>query len=362
MRGDVVEESELLEAARAGDERAYASLVEEHRPALHAHCYRMLGSVPDAEDALQEALLGAWRGLPRFEGRSSLRTWLYTITTNACLKAIERRPSRVLPVDFGPAGSDPHGDLDEPLTESVWLEPYPDGRLGAGAHAPEARYEQREAVELAFVAALQHLPARQRAVLILRDVLGFSGAEVAATLEMSPEAVYSALQRAHRAVTERLPEQSQQVTLRALGDDAVATLAAKYVEAWERADVDAIVAMLTEDAVITMPPYRTWFAGRDTVAAFLRKVPLRGLNWRAIPSRANGQLGIALYRLSEETGRYDWHSMEVLTLRGDRIAEITAFLDPDSYRFFDMPAVLSQESSATGPGGRRTSSRRWTGC
>lgn len=340
MRGDVVEEAELLDAARAGDEQAYAALVDVHRPALHAHCYRMLGSVPDAEDALQEALLGAWRGLPRFEGRSSLRTWLYTIATNACLKAIERRPARVMPVDFGPAADDPHRELDEPLVESVWLEPYPDDRLGAAAPPPEARYEQREAVEIAFVAALQHLPARQRAVLILRDVLGFSGAETAAALETSPEAVYSALQRAHKAVAERLPEQSQQVALRSLGDDAVATLAAKYADAWEHADVDAIVAMLTEDAVITMPPYRTWFAGRDDVAAFLRRVPLRGIRWRVRPSHANGQLSFAFYLLSEETGRYEWHSVEVLTLRGDRIAAITAFLDPEGYHAFGMPAVV----------------------
>ena len=193
MTGGVVDEATLLEAARAGDEDAYAALVEEHRASLHAHCYRMLGSVPDAEDALQEALLGAWRGLSRFEGRSSLRTWLYTIATNACLKAIERRPKRVMPVDFGPSG-DPHVDLDEPLVESVWVGPY-----------PADRYEQRESVELAFIVALQHLPARQRAVLILRDVLGFSGAEVAEALEMSPAAVYSALQRAHRGVEERVP-------------------------------------------------------------------------------------------------------------------------------------------------------------
>jgi RNA polymerase sigma-70 factor (ECF subfamily) len=340
MRGEVVEEAELLEAARGGDEQAYASLVAEHRPALHAHCYRLLGSVPDAEDALQEALLGAWRGLPRFEGRSSLRTWLYTIATNACLKAIERRPTRVLPVDFGPASGDPHRELDEPLVESVWLEPYPDGALGPGRHAPEARYEQREAVELAFVAALQHLPARQRAVLILRDVLGFSGAETAEMLETSAEAVYSALQRAHRTVDERLPDRSQQATLRGLADGAVAALAARYADAWERADVAAIVEMLTEDAVIAMPPYRTWFAGRDAVAGFLARVPLRGVRWRVVPTGANGQLGFAHYLLSEETGRYEWHSVELLTLRGDRIAEIAAFLDPGGHRAFGMPAVL----------------------
>src|SRR5881398_1426545 len=169
-----VNERELLEAARRGDEHGFGRLIGPYRSELHAHCYRMLGSVPDAEDALQETLLRAWRGLPRFEDRSSLRSWLYKIATNACLKAIERRPQRVLPIDYAPA-ADPHDGPAEPVTESVWLEPYPDEGLGleGGLLGPDARYEQREGIELAFTAALQHLPARQRAVLILRDVLGF---------------------------------------------------------------------------------------------------------------------------------------------------------------------------------------------
>jgi RNA polymerase sigma-70 factor (ECF subfamily) len=334
-----MEEAELLEAARRGDEDAYATLVDAHRAALHAHCYRMLGSVQDAEDALQEALLGAWRGLPRFEGRSSIRSWLYKIATNACLKAIRRRPTRVLPVDFGPAG-DPHGELDEPLVESVWLEPYPDDRLPADDQAPDARYEQRESVEVAFVAALQHLPPRQRAVLILRDVLGFSGAEVADALDMSADAVYSSLQRAHRTVAERLPAQSQQAALAAIGDTRLRELVDRYVDAWERADVDALVDLLTEDAIIAMPPYRTWYAGRDAVLTFIRKTPLRGKRWRVLPTTANGQLGMANYLVSEETGVYEWHSMEVLSIRGDRVAEIVAFLDPAGYAAFGMPATV----------------------
>src|SRR4051812_4810727 len=207
----VVNDDTLLEAARAGAEDDFARLVEPHRRALQAHCYRMLGSVADAEDALQDALLNAWRGLAKFEGRSSLRSWLYTIATNACLRAIERRPKRVLPIDYVPA-ADPHDGLAEPLVESVWVEPYPDERLGleAGLAGPEARYEQRESVELAFIAALQHLPARQRAVLILRDVLSFSARETAAALEMSPPGVDSALQRARASIEERVPERSQQ--------------------------------------------------------------------------------------------------------------------------------------------------------
>jgi RNA polymerase sigma-70 factor (ECF subfamily) len=339
MRGELVNEEGLLAAAQGGDEDAYATLVAAHRPALHAHCYRMLGSVPDAEDALQEALLRAWRGLPRFEGRSSLRSWLYKIATNACLKAIERRPTRVLPVDYGPAG-DPHGELDEPLVESVWLEPYPDDRLVAGDHEPGARYEQRESVEVAFVAALQHLPARQRAVLVLRDVLGFSGAEVGDALDMSPAAVYSTLQRAHRTVEHRLPERSQQAALGSITDARLRSLVNRYVDAWERADVDALVDLLTEDAIIAMPPYRTWYAGRDAVIAFLRKTPFAGRRWRILPSHANGQLAFAAYLWSDEADAFEWHRIETIALRDDRIAEIIAFLDPEGHAAFGLPATV----------------------
>jgi RNA polymerase sigma-70 factor, ECF subfamily len=187
-------EHELLAAAQRGDEAAFGSLVEPHRRELLAHCYRMLGSVPDAEDALQDALLGAWRGLGAFEGRSSLRSWLYTVATNACLKAVRRRPTRVLPIDYGPA-SDPHDRPAEPLVEVVWVDPVPDDQVLADTDAagPAARYQRRESVELAFIAALQHLPPRQRAVLILRDVLGFSAREAGEVLDTEPAAVDSAL-------------------------------------------------------------------------------------------------------------------------------------------------------------------------
>jgi RNA polymerase sigma-70 factor (ECF subfamily) len=239
--------------ANTTDRDSFQELVEPYRSELHAHCYRMLGSAHDAEDALQDSLLRAWRGLPQFEGRSSLRSWLYRIATNSCLRLIERRPRRVLPIDYGPA-ADAHDELAEPLVESVWIEPYPDAAIADGFAAPEARYEQRESVELAFVAALQQLPARQRAVLILRDVLGFSGAEVAEALDTTPAAVYSALQRAHKTVDERRPTYSQQATLRALGDARVSELVERYIDAWERGDVEAIVAMLSEDATLAMPP------------------------------------------------------------------------------------------------------------
>ena len=299
----------------------------------------MLGSVSDAEDALQDALLRVWRGLPGFGGRSSLRSWLYRIATNTCLRAIERRPKRVLPVDFGPA-ADRHERPGAPLVESVWVEPYPDEGLGGrrGGVAPEARYEQREGVELAFIAALQQLPARQRAALILCDVLGFSGAEVADALETTTASVYSALQRAHRAVDERLPEQTQQATLRLLGDAALRDVVTAYVDAWERGDVDAVVSMLTEDALIAMPPMATWCRGREAVAWFLSGWPLAdGQRWRVLQVGANGQLAFGHYIQDEATGRFTPHGINVLALRGARVSEITAFLTPEAFGRFGLP-------------------------
>jgi RNA polymerase sigma-70 factor (ECF subfamily) len=336
-------EAKRLEAARRGDEDAFSALVEPYRARLHAHAYRMLGSVPDAEDAVQETLLRAWRGLARFEGRSSLRSWLYTITTNACLKAIERRPKRVLPIDYGPA-ADPHEGPGQPLVESVWVDPYPEQTIGLEDRlaGPEARYEQRESLELAFIAALQHLSGRQRAVLILRDVLGFSAREVAEALETTPAAVDSALQRAHKSIDERLPERSQQATLDSLDDDRLREIADEFVDAWERTDVDGLVALLTEDAAMTMPPMPTWYAGRDAVAAFLRRRPLAGTaRWRLIPTRANGQLAFGHYIWDEERASFIPHSVDVLTLDGEKIKEMTFFLEPKALTRFELPAQLA---------------------
>jgi RNA polymerase sigma-70 factor (ECF subfamily) len=326
----------------AAEEQAYDRRVEPYRAELRAHCYRMLGSAHDAEDALQETLLRAWRGLPKFEGRSSLRSWLYTIATNVCLRAIERRPKLVLPADHGPPG-DPRDELAEPPIESVWIDPYPDGQLAldAGPVGPDAVYEQRESVELAFIAALQHLSARQRAVLILRDVLGFSGREVAAALEMTAVSVDSALQRARRTVEARLPERSQQATLRSLGDEALRKLVDRFVAAWERSDVEAVVAMLAEGAAIAMPPIPTWFEGRDAVAAFLARVPLSGRRrWRVVPIRANGQPAFGAYTWDVEREAFVPHEIIVLTLDGALIADITAFLFTQPFERFGLPAEL----------------------
>ncbi len=354
--GLTLQEGELLQAARAGDEEAYRRLVEQHRGELHAHCYRMLGSVPDAEDALQDTLLRAWRGLPRFEVRSSLRSWLYKIATNACLDVVARRPKRVLPLDYGPP-ADPHDGIGQPIVESVWVEPYPDRTfdLGDGLLGPEARYEQRESVELAFVAALQHLPAQQRAVLILREVLGFSAKEVAGVLDSTVASVNSALQRARKATGERMPDESQQATLRALGDERIQDLVESYMRAWEEGDVDMIVAMLTDDATLAMPPMPTWYQGRDAVAGFLTEIAFAGQERRRelvsfagkerrvrlLPTWANGQPAFGGYYWNEETGAYIPRALQVLTLRQARIADITGFANPAVLRPFGLPERLS---------------------
>ena len=342
------EEQQLISAAGRGDEVAFGRLLEPYRPELLAHCYRMLGSLHDAEDALQEALVRAWRGLVRFEGRSSLRSWLYTIATNVSLNAIARRPKRVLPIDYGPA-VDPHTPPGEPVVESVWLEPYPDEMLGLqdGHDAPEAGYERREGIELAFIAALQHLPSNQRAVLILREVLGFSAKECAEMLETTVASINSALQRARAAVEERVPEQSQQATLRTLGDGKVRELVDRYVDAWERCDVDAFAAMLAEDATFAMPPLATWYRGREGIAAWAAGWPLSGdWRWRTVFTRANGQPALAFYAWDPEQAGYLPFALNVLTLRGSQISDVTAFVarsieaaDPEAYeRWPEQPA------------------------
>src|SRR5918997_1239799 len=279
-------EERLLQAAQKGDEPAFAALIEPYQRELHAHCYRMLGSVYDADDAMQDATLRAWKALRRFEGRSSLRSWLYTIATNTCLTQIQRRPKRVLPVDYGPS-TDPFEGPGQPVTETIWIEPYPDTDLEDGLAGPDARYEQRESIELAFLAALQHLPASQRAVLILREVLGFSAKEVAEAVETSVASVNSALQRARASIEQRTPAQSQQATLRAIDDDELRQVVDAYVDAWERNDVDAVVALLTEDAAIAMPPLASWFGpGREVFREFLVRWPLSGAwRWRVVRTR-----------------------------------------------------------------------------
>lgn len=312
--------TELIAAAREGDADAFGRLVAPYRDELRAHCYRMLGSPHDAEDAVQESLVRAWRGVGNLDDRGFVRAWLYKIATNRCLTAIERRGRRELPVDVDPGA--PAGEIN-------WLEPYPDT-------SPEAHYLAREGVELAFVAALQHLTALQRAVLILREVLGFSAAQVAEQLDTSPASVNSALQRARKVIDSATP--TQQTVLRDLGDDATRAIVTRWSDAWHLGDVDAIVAMLADDARYSMPPLPEWYRGRDDIRAFLLRGPLRS-RWRLLPTTANGQLAFGTYLWDEAAGRYLPGGLDVLTIQGGHITEVTSFLTADLTRF-RLPAHL----------------------
>jgi RNA polymerase sigma-70 factor, ECF subfamily len=333
--GAATPDAALLDAAASGDEHAFRRLVEPLRPELHVHCYRMLGSLHDAEDAVQETMLRAWRGLPKFAGPRRLRPWLYRIATNVCLNVIARRPRRGLPTDRG-SPARPDDDPGQPITESVWIEPYPSEQIGIddGYAAPEARYEQREAVELAFIASLHYLPATQRAVLILRDVLGFSAHDVAGMLKTTTAAVSSSLQRARNTIDARLPERSQQSTLRALGDARVRELVTRYVDAWERGDVAAIAAMLADDATFAMPPYALWWRGSDVIAAFAAEP-----THRYLPTHANGQPANAAYRWNTDQQCYVAEALEVLTLDGAQVKGMTAFMTPEIFPYFALPEV-----------------------
>jgi RNA polymerase sigma-70 factor (ECF subfamily) len=349
----------LLAAAQGGDEAAFAQLVEPFRGELHAHCYRMLGSVHDAEDALQDALLRAWRAIEKFEGRSSLRSWLYTIATNASLTQIGRRPKqRMLPIDLVPA-SDPHDGVGMPLTESTLIEPYPDEAFGLddGLAAPDARYELRESVELAFVAALQHLPPNQRAALILREVLGFSAAETADALETSVASINSALQRARRTIDDALPDRSQQATLRALADAELEAIVQRYMDAMAGGDIDAVIGMLAQDAVWSMPPLGVWYTGVN-LRGFLEIGPLSGeWSWKHAATRSNGQLAIGAYTYKEEDDCWRPFALDVLTLTPDgaKIAAVTSFIvrapEGDFPRFPDEPVPEDKVAAVFGAAG-----------
>jgi RNA polymerase sigma-70 factor (ECF subfamily) len=313
--------AELLARASAGDEAAFAQLVAPHRRELHVHCYRTLGSLHDAEDALQETLLAAWRGLAGFQQRASLRTWLYTIATNRCLnmlRAAGRRPrSEPRPPDF---------ELPEPSTptEPVWLEPYPDlllEELPSSAPGPDARYETKEAISLAFVTALQLLPPRQRAVLVLRDVLGFRAPEVAAMLETTEESVTSALKRARAALDRRLPTTPPPEPRSRVEIELVERLA----DAFETNDVDAMVALLSEDVRLSMPPLPLEYRGLDQAARFLEHVAGFHRDRRVAHARANGQPALAMYARDPGADAYRALGLLVVTLAGERIGAITRF-------------------------------------
>lgn len=340
-----------LARARGGDEAAFTGLVQPLRAELHAHCYRMLGSVHDADDALQDALSRAWRGLSRFEGRGSLRSWLYAVTTHACLDLVESRGRRALPMDLGPSSERAVVDGQGPLGDVAWLGPYPDT---GPADGPAARYERREAVELAFVAALQHLPGNQRAALLLFEVLGFSAAEIAAMMNTSATSVNSALARARRILTEKAPSLDRQRAPRTIGDPRVREIAAGFASALERGDAEALIALLTDDVTWSMPPLPHWYRGLAAVTDFAVRVPLtRCPSWRHLLTGANGQPAVAFYVGEGPACPHTAWSITVLTLRDERIAEITSFLGAEHFTAFGLPAVLPAVlPGASGDGGR----------
>jgi RNA polymerase sigma-70 factor (TIGR02960 family) len=321
---------DLMSRARAGDGDAFRELTEPYRRELQVHCYRMLGSLQDAEDALQDALLAAWQGFGGYEGRASLRTWLYRIATNRCLnarRAAGRRPARAWDV--------PNVEPPEPtrLGEVVWLEPIPDAALG-----PEASYDQTESISLAFVTALQLLPPRQLSVLILRDVLGFPANEVADMLDTSVESVKSALKRARAGLQDRRPTTEDPEPPPAAGSSAEDAIVAKFVRAWESADLDALVALLTDDVFMAMPPMPFEYQSRDVVAAFSASIFRAGRRFDLVPTRANGQPAFGAY-LRAPDGISHGIGLYVLTLAGDRICALTRF-DNSVLPWFGLPRSL----------------------
>ena len=318
-------DASLLTAARAGDEEAFRRLTEEYVRELHVHCYRMLGSVQDAEDAVQETLLRAWRHLAGFERRSSFRSWLYRIATNVAWTAGRRR-------------------------QATEVSPYPDAYLEdleAASEGPAARYDRRESVQLAFVAAMQLLPPRQRAVLLLHDVLGWSAIEVAGMLDTTPSGVNSTLHRARATLERRREEAGLRLDRTAASSETERALAGRFLAAWDAVDVAGLVALLKEDAVLTMPPFPLRYEGRAAIAEFFSTVPAGGAldQIRLVPTRANQQPALAAYQLDLETGTYRAYGIMVLTLGEDAIAEITGFADSTLFRFFDLPAELPQSAA-----------------
>jgi RNA polymerase sigma-70 factor (TIGR02960 family) len=331
---------DALSRAQAGDEVAFRQLTDDYRRELQHHCYRILGSAQDAEDALQETLVSAWRNLDRFEGRASLRTWLYRIATNRCLDMLRAGARRA------PAWTPMTSEFPEPTRrlEVSWIEPYPD-HLDEGpaddSSAPEARYDARESLELAFIIALQHLPPRQRAVFLLRDLLGFRAAEVADMLDTTEDSVTSALRRARSTIDERVPSGSREQTPLA-GSAAERRLVSRFVDAFEAADVDRVIALLTEDASFSMPPEPLEYVGHEDVARILtNRFAWRGeTRVRLVPTRANTQPAFGFYVEDPHTPIARAHGLVVLTLSGDRISAITRFLDNSVLPLFGLPRRL----------------------
>jgi RNA polymerase sigma-70 factor, ECF subfamily len=333
--------SEILEAALAGDPNAFSSLTEPHRKELLTHCYRMLGSTEDAEDQVQETFLRAWRRLHTYQGKGTLRAWLYKIATNVCLNVIARRPKRSLPKEIYPS-SDPYAPPEPPVTELVWIQPYPDELLAPVETSPEARFESRESISLAFMIALQELPARQRCALILGDVLDLNAAEIAELLDISVSAVNSLLHRARSIMKVRYPGKSLKNPY--MTAEKQNQLLERYLHAWETADIDTIVSMLTQEATFPMPPLPSWYQGRDAIRSFLLATSLAGEaagRWRLLPMQANGLPGFAFYLWDENSSQYLPFALQVLSFAGEGLSDVTTFGFPVLFPIFNLPASLS---------------------
>ena len=321
------------------DHEAFERAAEPYRRQLQVHCYRMLGSLQDAEDLVQETYLRAWRARDRFEGRTSFRNWLYRIATNACLNVAASRSykARVLPDAVGPPS-----DLIPPgeaAAEIPWIEPYPDILLDTvpdRAPGPDARYELRESVQLAFIAAVQQLPGRQRAVLLLRDVLGWSAAETAQLLDTTVSSVNSALQRARATLGQH------EQTMPPPADEVQRDLVERYVQSWENLDMESFIALLKEDVVLRMTPWPRWYRGRATVRAFFEWVWQRNRDhaFRVVPFGANGQLAFAQYARVGDAAEYQAHSLLILTLQENVVSVLTGFRDPSLFPRFGLPTSL----------------------
>jgi RNA polymerase sigma-70 factor, ECF subfamily len=330
-------DQKLTAAATSGDAAAFSSLVERHRSELQVHAYRMLGSLEDAQDAVQDAFLRAWRSRETYDGRSTFRAWLYRITTNACLRILERRPRRLVPYEVGPAAE--IGSRPQPPADLPWLQPYPDRLLDDGPE-PDDVVVARETIELAFLAAIQHLPPRQRAVLILRDALDWSAGETAAVLEMSVAAVNSALQRARATMKDRLPAGRLEWARAAGAEDAERSLLETYLEAFEQHDDSRLVALLREDVRMAMPPHPTWYQGREAIAAFLAGVAFRpgsGAH-RFVPTRANRHPAFGVYR--GEGADATPFAINVVEIESGLIAGMHFFKYPELFPAFGLPDTL----------------------
>jgi len=331
-----------LAAARSGDTEAFSQLTEPYRLELRAHCYRMLGSLEDAEDLVQETFLRAWRRIQTYEGRASFRAWLYKIATNASLDALERLPKRSLPIEEGDSGAQVPAQ-QAAGSEPAWVEPFPDAWMSAHSAGPEARYDAYESISLAFLVALQILPPRQRTVLILVDVMDWAIAESADLLEISLTAATSLLHRARVTMKQRNQFGKLHRSKMGFPDDQTRQLLGRYARAWESADLDGIIALLADDAIFPMPPMPAAILGKQAMAAFFAQNLFAGDargRWKLVPIRANGQPGFAFYQVDAATQQYHAFVLQVLTIEKGRVVHATTFGFPALFQYFDLPALL----------------------